>query len=279
MALFVALHLGIEFSLTVGLFSAASIVAWAVFLPSEAWNHGPLAWLGLKLSDLRLSPPTPIAEAKLEVGAACRAEPSPTRQAGPTWSGRVRFAWQAICAFLLLYTVGGNVASLFPTSDQAIPVSALRLGQATNILQRWDMFGRVPRNDGWYTARARLRDGAVVDILRGGAAYDDAKPALVSAIFPNQHWRYFFQALAQPYNESFRQEAAEHLYRAWNERHEPERQIVNLELIYFHEDTDRDHSPGEFVSEHLAKVTAPDAGSGAFDELLNSLNRGSSLVP
>lgn len=262
-AAFVVLHLVIHVTMTVGLFSAISIAAWAVFLPREFWECRPLAWLTAKL-------------------AACWPHREPGKSPEPAapnriWLGAYRLA-QGLCLAMIFYVIGVNIISYLVSNYDTFPASVLRLGQLTATLQKWDMFGRVTRSDGWFAARARLRDGEVVDVLRGGAPYSKEKPERVSAIFPTQHWRYYFHIISQPLWREQRQSAAEYMVRSWNKRHGDKQQIVLLELMYFHEDAELHPQKGEQVTEKWARVQADEEeGGDNFADAIRAVQSGEEI--
>lgn len=280
-AAFFVMHVVIHATMTVGLFSIISIVAWFVFLPREFWESRLLTWLGARLAAFARS-----SGVKWDPSRAVRArdkdvdeEQTPAPLA--PWRRTASWVAQGACLFMIFYVLGINIISYCVPNLSQIPPGLLSLCEVTNTWQKWDMFGRVSRNDGWYAARARLKDGTVVDVLRGGAPYTDDKPPLVSAIFPNQHWRYYFHLTSQLPTAQFHEPTAEYLYRTWNAQHGESQQIQILELSYFHEDAELRPGGGNVGSEKLARIT-PDNDSddtGLFDDRLNSIKSGGDYIP
>jgi len=267
---FAALHAMIQATLTVGIFSVASMMGWLLFLPAGFWNHratqGLLRWIGA---------------ARLTSAAD---ESAASRQpASWSWRRLGGFAWQAVCAALLLVVLMYNIS---PIAHEAMSSSkqqrawlkwlmlsdtAAHYADNATLQQQWTMFRFSPKLDGWYVARATLADGRVIDLLQDGRPATDDKPQLPSACFPNQHQRYYFRYLQDDHYAQYRQPAAEFLFRRWNDSHGPDEQIVRLELIWYGELLDP-AGEGGFQGRQLAVVTAPDADvSDDLDRLLHDL--------
>lgn len=202
--LLAAMHLGIGFCLEVGLFSYVSLVGLALFLPAEFWNA-------------RLSRP---AETETIVHA------------------RTPFSYviQTMCMVLLVYVLAVNVNSL-PSRPLALlaPERWRPLTRGLGFSQSWGMFASVPSRDGWYVAKAKLRDGSEVDLLRGGAVVDWKKPEFPGRMYPNHFWQKLFREMAYDDEQGFqllRAPVAEFLCRQWNTRNPPEKQIAEFEFVY-----------------------------------------------
>ena len=93
----------------------------------------------------------------------------------------------------------------------------------------------IPSKDGWYVAKAKLKDGSDVDLLRQGAAVDWKKPEFPARMYPNHFWQKLFREMAYDDEQGFqllRAPVAEFLCRNWNARNTPEKQIADFEFIY-----------------------------------------------
>ena len=263
-AAYAAMHLLIHLTLTIGLFSIMSMVGWMLFLPPGFWNA------------LRMPAFRPGAHAALDTA----------KQDSPATRGALRttFAWskstaciaaQLLCGVLLVYTLSHNASPLALEAMGAapkhrawfrwmiVPTLLENFGQALTLNQTWNMFRYSPKFDGWFVARAELADGRVLDLFWDLPANDE-KPALPSATFPNNHWRYYFHYLNDNEYARFRQPAAEFLCRRWNAAHRADQQIVRLRLLWYGEiatPAGPSHgADGSFVRHTLA-VVETDAGS------------------
>jgi hypothetical protein len=100
------------------------------------------------------------------------------------------------------------------------------------------MFESVPSKSGWYVARAKLKDGSEVDLLREGAALDWRKPKFPARMYPNRYWQKLFREMAYDDEQGFqvlRAPVAEFLCRNWNARTNAEKQIRQFEFVYLTE--------------------------------------------
>ena len=223
---FAAMHLGIELSLNVGLFSWVSLAGLTLFLPAEFWQLRGLRRM--------VSPAT-------EFQPSAKAEREQTT---------VFYGAQAICLFSLLYVIVINLANLLGKSGAPTgPIGSRFLNTACGLGQKWNMFEDTPSNDGWYVARAKLRDGSEVDLLKNGAPVDLNRPKDPAGLYPNHRWRKCFREMA--YEDAkgfqvFRLPVSQFLCRRWNNQQPPEKQIAGFELIYNLEQASR--------NEHGSKV-------------------------
>ena len=211
-AMLAAMHIGIALCLEVGLFSHVALAGLALFLPAEFWNSRLLSrFFG-------------------------RSEPAPSRDPGNQIASPA-FSWsQGLCLFFLAYMLAANLNSL-PSHPLAAlaPEKWKPLSRGCGLSQSWGMFDSVPSKDGWYIAKATLRDGSEVDLLREGAAVDWIKPAFPARLYPNHFWQKLFREMAYDDEQGFqllRSPVAKFLCRRWNGQKPPDKQIVSFELIY-----------------------------------------------
>ncbi|MEQ8785856.1 MAG: HTTM domain-containing protein [Pirellulaceae bacterium] len=256
---FASLHGVIQLTLTVGIFSVASMMGWLLFLPPGFWNH--------RFTQRALR----CIGAALPVSAADEAATADAIRHTADWRRIGAIAGQAICAVLLIFALLYNTTPLAKEAMTAapsrrpwlqwlvLPQAALRCVESATLTQGWIMFRYSPKADGWYVARATLANGEVVDLLRQGRPAVDDKPATPSACFPNQHQRYYFHYLQDDAYAKFRQPAAEFLYRQWNAAHDADEQITRLELQWFGELVESGDRLNGFHERRLAVVSSPTA--------------------
>jgi hypothetical protein len=214
--LLASMHLGIELTMNVGLFSFASLAGLLLFLP-------PLVWDGLRGKRGSAS-----GDAR-DVAIAGRVSPGSTRP--------VRFlAAQGTCALALAYVLFANLNAL---PDHLLPwTRAPKLELLTvscGLGQEWNMFADSRATNGWCVARATLADGAQVDLLRQGEPVVWERPHNPAAVYPNHRWLKCFVGMAHTDARGyqvFREPVADYLCREWNRRQAPGRRVVDFALLF-----------------------------------------------
>jgi len=218
-AAFFALHIGIELTLTVGLFSYISMCGWLVFLPPEFWNF--------------------LTRRKTAGGQARAVDMELT---GPS------IVPQGVCAVLLVYVVLWNFST---TGKEAawytMPDALKSFGRQAMIYQKWNMFGKPATYDGWFVVSAWLNNQTDVDLLAGGKPTTIEKPEHLYRRHPNHRWRKFFRNLGRRRGGRFRFErfgppVCRYLSRQWNATHGEQEQIVDIDMYLMTEVTP---PPGE----------------------------------
>jgi hypothetical protein len=206
-----AMHLGIGLLLKVDLFSPVSWAGLTLFLPEEFWNCRLVA---------RFAPPD-------ERGT----RESAGAERSPLWR-----VIQGLCAALLVYAIAVNINTLPSRPLAALaPETWQPLSSGLGLRQKWGMFAQVPDKDGWYVAKARLRDGSEVDLLRAGAKVDWTRPEYPAGMYPNFRWRKVFREMAfddEAGFQVFRAPVAEYLCRSWNAQNPAAKQVTELDLVY-----------------------------------------------
>ena len=228
-AVFWLLHLGIELTMYVGMFSYISMTAWLLFLPRDFWR--------------RL-----MRQRNLETAgqpAAC-----------------TPLTLNLSCAVILALVVALNVFSVLNRSSKMkMPEPLRRFHQVTMMRQSWSMFADRIETRSWLIADAELEDGSRVDLLRGGRPVNRTWPDRVAELHKNHRWRKFAANLSMLDSarlEPFFQLYADYLFRRWNQEHRETQQVVILRLEHIRELID---SPDgrEYRGRRVATVTAPDA--------------------
>lgn len=194
-AAFIAFHLAIQATMSVGLFAAIGITAWLALVPGRTWDR--LAGR---------SPATDVA-------------------------GLGRWATAGCCAAMLLAAV--SFAHFWGFLGRApLPRPIADAITAVGMSQEWSMFGEVPRQEQWVYGRAVLANGDAVDLLRDGRPLESDRPEGGFWTLPYHRWHKFFWVLPRPRVRVFGAPAAAALARRWNERHQPDRQVRSLELRF-----------------------------------------------
>jgi hypothetical protein len=214
LAALAAMHVAIGVCLEVGLFSWVSLAGLVLFLPEEFWNSRPLA---------RFSRPSGSQLPEIRNRIAVKRP-------------QLFLAAQGFCLVALLYVFAVNINTLpgHPLAPWS-PEQWRPLTRGLGLSQGWSMFAAIPSKDGWYVARAKLKDGSEVDLLRGGAAVDWQRPEFPARLFPNYFWHKLFREMAY-FDEQgfqvFRTPVAEFLCRDWNGRNALEKQVAEFEFVF-----------------------------------------------
>jgi len=253
---FASFHLGIELTMTVGLFSWVSMAGWLVFLPPCFWDSRAVGWLHRQGARL-----WPFSAADRQLTNRPR-----WYQRWPVLNLCVFLTVQIICVLLMGYTILWNFYELGGKYKVLMPEQAKMVGNITGLRQKWNMFGVPPRRNGWFAGRAQLKNGKVVDILNGEEFTFD-KPPVVSATFPNHRWRKMFRSLvrlSKSHHKRYRDNVADYLVRRWNETHGDEEQVVDFKLYYMSESVTLPRKPDDERAEVFARITVdPLLGGGS----------------
>lgn len=195
----IAMHLGFEMFMEIGLFPWISALSWIPLLPAAVWDR------------LRLP-----------------------RLAGPTL-GLGRPA-QGLAALTLLYVCWWNLGSVYPKT-LGVPGVWRAPARAVRLDQYWDMFAPEPlKDDGWFVAVGTRRDGVENDAIRGGPV-SWAKPWDVANSYRNERWRKYMRNLWNRKYASLRDPYLGWICRTWNANAAKHAQLLEIELFYVLEQT------------------------------------------
>lgn len=223
----IAMNIGFGLTLAVGPFPWIATVGLLAFVPAMFWDGAER-----RIAATRL-------RARIEAWgerALYHLPPSPPRAAGGVIA---RFGpW--ICATVLIYTVGWNVAVGRDPGFEA-PRELRWFGHALFLQQNWRMFARPSTLTGWAVIPGELVDGSEVDLLAaGGPVPDDAairavsweKPGSVAGQAANIRWRLLLRrVIGEPDERAAPQQYGRFLCREWNSRHRGDRQLARFSFV------------------------------------------------
>lgn len=218
------MHLGIELTLTVGLFSFVCWTALLLFLPAGFWDY-----LARVVPQLSGTGSIAAGSTGIEGGTiACVSR-----------DGGVRRALTGSFVLIsLLYVVGWNLAARGGIERNRIPVVANRIGEAFSLQQSWRLFDYASNRDGWFIVLARLPHFNYADLLRGGVAADDktfSRPAYPYRLFPDHRWRKLYSHLVDDRSEGYRKALCRYFARRWARQHGQSNAAEAIELQYMQE--------------------------------------------
>jgi hypothetical protein len=175
LVVFWAMHLGIWLTMSIGIFSAVAMLAWVLFLPSEFWSTVE-RWL-----------------------------PTRWRQGNgstETRASRLSFVPSLVCGAFLAYVLALNVAQVDSRwGDRWFGRELRFFGNATMVLQQFQMFDRPATNNFWWRMITPNSQGQIVDAFPEEPVViaDEASRPAPDAIYdsmPNQFWRRLLYNLA-----------------------------------------------------------------------------------
>jgi hypothetical protein len=214
--LLAAMHVGIEATLNVGLFSVVSLSGLILFLPAFFWKK-----LLRPFSGATNDPGRPETTERIPPG------PAPVPRS---------FAARGACALALAYVLFANINGLPGGLLPWTPVPKTEfLTVACGLGQQWDMFSRAPPKNGWCVAQATLVDGGHVDLLRRGAPVLWERPYNPAAAYPSHRWLKLFRELSYAETQGIdviRQPVAEYLCREWNRSRASDQRVSDFVLVF-----------------------------------------------
>jgi hypothetical protein len=181
------------------------VACWTLLAMIVAWNVSVISWIRY----FRGAPMAPLGVPLAEVKKVLAGDAPPTESGPPV--NRAPGAWLQACYAYVNF--------------------AGPLIQAIRLDQRWDMFSHPPDADYRFVAKAQLRDGSEVDVLRGGAAVDVSDLEGLAPAEPNVRWMLLYMGLTGEQFSWFSQDVAEYLRRQWDAAHDEPRRVQNLELL------------------------------------------------
>jgi hypothetical protein len=233
-AAFTLFHAAIWLTMSVGLFAAIGMAAWLPLVPGAVWDRS-------------------------------RLERTSTNGAVAGLGGTA----SAACGVALILAVTSFLHGRGLLGSRPLPQAVAAGIVAGGLEQEWSMFGDIPAQEQWVYGRARLADGRVVDLLRGGRPLETERPAGGFGSLPHHRWHKFFWILPRPGVRMFGAPAAAALAREWNAGHDAAAQVRSLELRFA---TQSVTAPDATLRDMLVAAWPPrDAdGEGNLDRLLQS---------
>ncbi len=219
---FVLLHLGIEATMYVVIFSHASLAALTLFTPSVFWESAFVRRVAGGVSR--------------DVVSHAEAEVEPVR----VRHRMAALAASAVCVVALVFVLTVNPLLYFGSSAvrARVPRAVLRLDELFGWGQRWSMFACPATYNYRYVAVADLRDGRTVDIMRNRTFTGDERPEEMSLDPPSQRWVQIMVDFVGPGRQVLRESFTRYLARQWNATHVADEQIEHVQLALIFEDPD-----------------------------------------
>ncbi|MED5469759.1 MAG: HTTM domain-containing protein, partial [Cyanobacteriota bacterium] len=198
------LHIGIEMTLTVMMFSYASLALLMLFVPASWWDRFSHSTLLRKPGS---DPGKPLTDSINAI------EPNDTSSSWPPWCRRLGRALGCCC---IGYAILFNVFTL--TYRQGWPPALnkfYQVGTLMNFGQRWTMFDKPQDHLYRFAFFGRLENGQQVELLRNQVtSREDPFPA-TAVPFPTQRWMQLHREATAPAGSFFRHAMARYLATHW----------------------------------------------------------------
>jgi len=201
----VALHVGIDLTMQVGLFSSFCIVGLILFIPSMSVDR-----LGRKDSGIIHTPDQAYPKARV------------------VWDGLVA---EALCIFCTGYVLFMNLVSIsYSAGKSSLPTVTKVPERLLRIDQNWNMFSpSPPLRHGYLLAKGTTSDQRKIQIPKGSEFHDETVWE-----FPTNkklwRWRKYYNNMAKPRHSEYPIYYASYLCSQWNLNHRDKDRIVELEL-------------------------------------------------
>lgn len=142
-----------------------------------------------------------------------------------------------IGTMLLVYTLIWNINTL-PTVPELIPEKAKTPAYFFRINQKWTMFApQVLKNDGWYIFEALLDNGKKVELFHQteitDTDYANNKPDYLFQHYKNARWRKYFENLFNNRSDLYYEKATRALVFYWNKNYSES--VVETQIFFIHE--------------------------------------------
>ncbi|MHB0959103.1 MAG: HTTM domain-containing protein [Pirellulaceae bacterium] len=223
---FVALHIGIELTMHVVIFSYASLAALTLFTPGTFWSR---SWISL------------IAGRLPENATAGHIVRYPRLQRIGTAAGTT------VCLVALAYVAIVNPIAYFgtPALIQRIPSGVQAIRDVGCLDQEWSMFSCPAIHNYRFVILATLRDGTQMDLLRNEPFAEVDRPEALSLHRPSARWVQILIDLARPHSQISRISVIRYFAHQWNANHAPPQQVEHVQLALLYEKNSHDpEGPG-----------------------------------
>ena len=215
------LHLGIELSLDVGIFSYISFACWLLFLPTEFFDA-----LGHRYENTTQVIRSALSRAAATIGLR-------SEEAEPSTLGKSSKGISILVTALFLFVTAYNILGLPWLNSRGIsmPRPFVQAAKLIRLDQRWAMFAPTPNiMDGWFTMPCQLVDGTVVDIWQNNEPPVFDKPERIR--YPSTQLRQIMLHHRSRRNSAMWLWFSRYMVRKWDARHDDEKHVRFLQIMY-----------------------------------------------
>lgn len=271
---FIAFHIGIHFTMDVGLFSLISICGWLALLPSEFWNStfvektiGSVIGTASLFSD-------PLEDSEID-----------RLLATPYHIRVIQKIASVLCLVLIVYCTLWNVWRLKPddANYQVFMPKPIRfVGIGTMIAQEFHMFGAPEPKNIWFVYEAKYRGGTdFVDVFSGLPLDKAYKPDDVFDRFLGHRTRRLHMNVLEPEGLFLREKLVRFHCERWNRTYKDEHQVEICKLIKCWVGTKNAPEPHDLQKEVLSEVRLNEAESdgSVFEKVFQEAETTGKILP
>lgn len=223
-------HVGLSLMFKLGFFPLFNIISLLAFLPSSFWDYTSKWRQRFHISEFLNNALARASQTLPELAVSVPAWMNTTIMARTK-----KIAFNVVVAFFITFVIVWNLSTLTGSGVQ-VPAFMHPIANFLRLDQNWFMFaGFKPQLNGWYVMQGALKNGHMVDVFRNGAELSWERPALISADYPNYHWRIYLVALFNHSYLAWRPYYAEYIAREWNKNHPADEQLEDLQIFYMYE--------------------------------------------
>ncbi|MCU0961241.1 MAG: HTTM domain-containing protein [Pirellulaceae bacterium] len=218
---FALLHVGIELTMSVVIFSYASLAALTLFIPGTFWSRAVVRrlvpWCG--------GPSWPDA-----AGQMTRARPT-------RWVRRRSLAANLVSVLVMVTIVIVSPLAYFggPEVLARVPRVLRVLRDVGSLDQEWSMFSCPATHNYRYLVVASLQDGTQMDLLRDEPFRETNHPETLSLDLPSHRWVQIMVDLARNQSDVFRTSVIRYFAQRWNRQHPASERVVHVQLALLYE--------------------------------------------
>lgn len=257
-----AFHIGIVFTVSVGLFSAISMAVWLLFIPRGFWNSGIVRSIAGGIFG---------SSNLLDEEGELRPESD-----GPSKLGRMVYVTaQAFVAVMFVYVVAWNVSRIRPGDpnyERFMPMAIRPVGVSLMVAQEFKMFDTPPANNFWFIYHARLKNGDEIDLFSGKPIEGMVKPTDIFERNRDHRWRRMHANLVHPEYKLLHKPLLEYMIAQWDTAHDEPYQVVSARLELFMHDTSKPVEEENITVQILESIETEDAMGQTLDALIRSGN-------
>lgn len=200
-SVFIAFHLGLFLFLELGMFPWLALVVWSAVLPSGFWEFFFKKEKSIKSSTLELKHESPIT-----IGLS------------------------AFVFCLMIYALVMNAKSFSGIKPVSKVIKSIRL------TQRWGLFAKPAKADGWMVINAYLNGGDSIDLARPNQQLTWERPVVCSAEFDNHRQRKFAKNIRSISYIKSRSRYVKYLCDQWDaQQKDSSRYVKTVEMHYMQE--------------------------------------------